>query len=169
SGFIIKENKQVYQLWDNFYMSNQKEMDYLNYLGNLLATEKDFQDKLIQAPIDDETFPPHRLDLKTAIYGLEHNLQACRLVLDDRLTEALYDENKTLHINWFAFETVCSFDTVEIRQATDQAVEKFCLLLGNDTDPERINAYKQAKCTITCDLSKNSIRVLQNFLGELSL
>ncbi|MCB0196736.1 MAG: hypothetical protein KDJ65_32590 [Anaerolineae bacterium] len=169
SGFIPKANQRVYQLWDNFYSSNQKEMDYLNYLGDLLSTHKHLPDELIEAPIDQETFPPHRLDLKTAIYGLEHDLQACRLVLDDQMTEALYNENKTLHVNWFAFESVCSFDTVEIRRATDQAVEKFCLLLGNDTDPDRIDDYKQAKCTITCDLSKNSIRVLQNFLGEVSL
>ena len=75
-----------------------------------------------------------------------------------------------VRVNWFAHGDLFDFDQVEIISATDEEVERFAVKVGNDTDPFRQPHYKNMPCRIAenCNLSKNSIKVLQKMFGEVS-
>jgi hypothetical protein len=72
-------------------------------------------------------------------------------------------------VNWSAKRRLFDFDRVEIIQTTDEDVERFAMQVGNDTDPVRQSRYAQMQCHIApdCQLSENSLRVLQSFFGEV--
>jgi len=61
------------------------------------------------------------------------------------------------------------FDWIEIKQATDEDVERFVARLGNDTDPWRQSRYPQMRVTVSpdCNLSDNTVRVLRDMFGEV--
>jgi hypothetical protein len=61
------------------------------------------------------------------------------------------------------------FEQVEIIQATDEDVERFAVQVGNDTDPVRQPHYAQMQRFIApqCQLSENSLRVLQIMFGQV--
>jgi hypothetical protein len=53
--------------------------------------------------------------------------------------------------------------------ASDEAVERFAVQVGNDTDEFRKPCYQQMLCLISenCQLSPGVVRILQNIFGEV--
>jgi hypothetical protein len=91
-------------------------------------------------------------------------------VLDHNMTARVKTWDQVVRVNWFAHGTLFDFDAVEIVSATDEEVERFAVKAGNDTDPFRQPHYKEMRCLVAenCNLSKNSIRILQQMFGEVS-
>jgi len=91
-------------------------------------------------------------------------------VLDHQMSGKVSALNQVIRVNWFEHSALFDFDEVEIISATDEEVERFAVNVGNDTDPFRQPYYKEMRCLVaeSCNLSKNSIRVLQQMFGEVS-
>ncbi len=91
------------------------------------------------------------------------------VVLDLNLTKDKILENETLKINWFKFKKLFDFDQIEILQASDEDVERFCIQIGNDEDLLRRKRYKKISCIIgkNCNLTQETINMLKNIFGEV--
>ncbi len=91
-------------------------------------------------------------------------------VLDHQMKGKVSTWGQVVRVNWFEHGTLFDFDEVEIVTATDEEVERFAVKVGNDTDSFRQPHYKEMHCRVAenCNLSKNSIRVLQQMFGEVS-
>jgi len=91
-------------------------------------------------------------------------------VLDEMWPDELAEHEGLLRINWLVRRTLFDFDRVEIVQAGDEAVERFAVQVGNDTDPYRRARYPHITCTIdpSCNLSKNTLRILQRTFGNVT-
>lgn len=76
------------------------------------------------------------------------------------------DENR-LYGNWLGRRELFDFDTVEIVQATDEEVERFAVQVGNDTDSFRKPRYEEMHCIIKCELSENTLRILESIFGQV--
>lgn len=90
--------------------------------------------------------------------------------LDRKWREPYTQEGDRIIGNWFGYQPILfDFDGVEIIQAGDEDVERFAMLVGNDTDPLREPRYKDIPCVIdlTCQLSKNSERILRSTFGQV--
>jgi hypothetical protein len=87
------------------------------------------------------------------------------------MAEAEVKEGDTLRVNWLQRRNLFDFDEVEIEQATDEAVERLAMQVGNDTDPIRRPRYPEMHCTVatTCGLSENTLRILQRTFGDVAL
>lgn len=83
--------------------------------------------------------------------------------------EPFEQQGNDLYGNWLGFRHLFDFDRVQIIQATDEDVERFAVLVGNDTDSARAPRYKNMLCAIdpACNLSKNSERVLASTFGQV--
>ncbi|OPZ85642.1 MAG: hypothetical protein BWY76_01332 [bacterium ADurb.Bin429] len=92
-------------------------------------------------------------------------------VLDARVSERMTDDHGGIRVNWLAWDRLFDFDRVEIIHATDYDVERFCVLVGNDTDNRRISRYRRMPVAVaaTCVLSENTIRVLRSRFGRVEL
>ena len=93
------------------------------------------------------------------------------VVLDNRVGPRQVETEDQLRVNWFQHQALFDFDQVEIVAASDEQVERFAVKVGNDTDPIRKSYYQSMACSIdaTCNLSENTVRVLDNIFGEVSL
>jgi len=91
--------------------------------------------------------------------------------LDIRAGKPYHLDNGRLVVRWPAVQTLFDFDTVEIRRASDEVVERFAVQVSNDTDPRRQPRYKKIACTVwkQCKLSVNTRRVLESVFGEVEL
>ena len=80
-------------------------------------------------------------------------------------------QNNLLCVNWFQRKTLFEFDRVEIIEATDAEVELFAIQVGNDTDKIRKSRYENMVCTVhsKCNLSKNTMRILNSMFGSVEL
>ena len=91
-------------------------------------------------------------------------------VLDQGMTVP-YEQQQTayLRVNWLQQQRLFDFDAVDIVQATDAAVERFAVQVGNDTDEIRRPGYKSMDCSISanCQLSANTLRILQATFGAV--
>ena len=90
--------------------------------------------------------------------------------LDRQWWEPYLQDGETVISNWFGYQpTLFDFDAVEIIQASDEDVERFAMLVGNDTDSLRQPRYKGMSCVIdpACQLSKNSERILRSTFGQV--
>ncbi|HOS44761.1 MAG TPA: hypothetical protein PK794_13815, partial [Armatimonadota bacterium] len=58
-----------------------------------------------------------------------------------------------------------------IVHATDYDVERFCIMVGNDTDARRISRYRRMAVTVAaaCDLSENTLRILRSRFGRVAI
>jgi hypothetical protein len=92
-------------------------------------------------------------------------------VLDSQMVTAMAEKQGALHINWLNRGALFDFDKVVILQATDQDVERFAVLVGNDTDEYRSPHYKSMPCTVaaTCHLSENTLRILRHTFGQVDI
>jgi hypothetical protein len=93
------------------------------------------------------------------------------VVLDNQITTDLLEKQGILQINWLPRQAVFDFDRVSIIQATDEEVERFAVLVGNDTDENRQPKYKTMPCTISssCHLSENTLRILRHTFGPVEI
>lgn len=124
-------------------------------------------------------FGAHSVDLT---WGVSFTYYGCRVcgqgqeflefpqvvaVLDANWTGLSDQQEGRLRLNWLQRRTLFDFDHVEIKQASDEEVERFVVQVGNDTDPIREPRYKQLKCSVTpdCRLSDNTLRILQHTFG----
>jgi len=84
-------------------------------------------------------------------------------LLDQAAPAGPVEENGLIRINWLARRELFDFDAVEIRNATDEAVERFVVQIGNDTDEWRRPRYGGLDCTVAagCRLSENTLRLLR--------
>jgi hypothetical protein len=91
--------------------------------------------------------------------------------LDNRLTTERFRQDGILRVNWLTYRNLFDFDTVEIRQATDEDVERFAVQVGNDTDPLRKSHYKRISCVVSpeCRLSPNTLRILAQMFGTVQM
>jgi len=100
------------------------------------------------------------------------------LAVENRPVIALLDQNapaeqqttpQAIRINWLSRRDLFDFDAVEIVQANDEAVERFAVQVGNDTDIVRQDRYQEIVCRIapSCQLSENSRRVLAHTFGTV--
>ena len=88
----------------------------------------------------------------------------------DRHMQVKFAETPYLvRVNWFQHTQLFDFDCVEIIDATDQEVEHFMILLGNDTDPLQRQHYRNMKCRIStqCHLTENTLRILQAYFRSV--
>ena len=83
----------------------------------------------------------------------------------------MVEKQGALHINWLNRRTLFDFDKISILQATDQDVERFAMLIGNDTDEYRMPRYKTMHCAVasTCHLSENTLRILRHTFGQVDI
>ena len=91
-------------------------------------------------------------------------------VILDRSQEIRFIKREDeLRVNWLHHPELFDFDRVDILDATNEDVERFAVQVGNDTDEIRRQKYKQMRCVIapTCELSDNTLRVLQQTFGEV--
>jgi hypothetical protein len=88
----------------------------------------------------------------------------------DASAEAIWQKD-SLYINWLRRRDLFDFDEVQIIQATDEAVERFAVQVGNDTDPLRQAHYEHMTCTVqrNCRLSENTIRILEHTFGQVTI
>ena len=75
----------------------------------------------------------------------------------------------SFYVNWLIKRELFDFDSVEIKQATDEDIERFVVQVGNDTDLTRKTLYKQMDCIIypTCQPSPGIIRMLERAFGTV--
>lgn len=92
-------------------------------------------------------------------------------VLNSRLNEELVERGGILHVNWLVRRTLFDFDAVAIARASDEAVERFAVQVGNDTDPFRRPRYRNMRCVVAANakLSHNTLRVLRRTFGRLEV
>lgn len=92
-------------------------------------------------------------------------------VLDAPMTAKFDDQNQTLRVNWLTRRIAFDFDSVEIIDATDEDIERLVVQIGNDTDSIRQPRYKDMPCVVSsqCQLSPNSLRVLQRTFGHVDV
>ena len=80
------------------------------------------------------------------------------------------EERETLRVNWFTRRMLFDFDSVQIINATDEEIERFAVLVGNDMDEVRKSRYAKMVCAVSpqCRLSPNTIRILQRTFGRVT-
>lgn len=91
------------------------------------------------------------------------------LLLHQELEEEKILEDKVLKINWFKHKKLFDFNWVEIFQASDEDIERFCIQIGNDGDRIRRKNYKRMFCFIRegCNLKLETINMLKNTFREV--
>jgi hypothetical protein len=92
-------------------------------------------------------------------------------VLDNQAPAEPHQEGERLKVYWLPHQAFFDFDEVEIISATDEDVERFAVLVGNDTNPNRRPRYKQIRCLVAadCGLSDNTIRILEYTFGQVEI
>jgi len=77
--------------------------------------------------------------------------------------------DNNLFIYWFNVGHVFDFDEAYIKRADDEAIERFAMHVGNDTDLARRERYPKMTCQIAldCVISENTRRILQRLFGSV--
>jgi len=88
-------------------------------------------------------------------------------VLDHTWSESHSQQDGLLRVNCLVHRDMFDFDRVEIVQATDEEVERFAMRAGNDTDSVRKPGYEEMQCTVKCELSENTLRILEKIFGQV--
>ena len=83
-------------------------------------------------------------------------------VLDHQMSVETASQGANLQVNWLARQSLFDFDTIEIKQASDEQVERFAVQVGNDTNSVRQPRYSKMRCVVSpeCGLSENTMRIL---------
>jgi hypothetical protein len=92
-------------------------------------------------------------------------------LLDEEAEARPQQQGSTLSVPWRPGQPLFDFDTVIIRQASDETVERFAVQLGNDTDPFRQPRTREMRCVIapSCHLSANTQRILQRTFAQVAV
>jgi HEAT repeat protein len=90
-------------------------------------------------------------------------------VLDHALREPFHLDGTTARVHALGREVLFDFDGVEIFAASDYEVERFCMRIGNDTDPLREKRYRDMLCQVWRAemLSGNTLNVLRSTFGRV--
>ncbi|MEM7349128.1 MAG: hypothetical protein AAF485_33275, partial [Chloroflexota bacterium] len=99
-------------------------------------------------------------------------LQAVPVVaLDRTLVQKSFNRVGEVVVNWLALRRVFDFTRVEIRQASDEDVERFVIQIGNDTDSVRKQKYSTLPVLVSkeCALSENTIQLLKRYFGQVDV
>ncbi len=98
-----------------------------------------------------------------------YRVKAVVAVLDTQMANEPIQVKNTLRVNWSTKQQLFDFISVEIIGASDEAVERFAVQVGNDTDPIRRPRYKNMTCTIVsnANLSQNTVRILNQTFGQV--
>lgn len=90
-------------------------------------------------------------------------------VLDAGMSAPCLIEHTTARVHALGRNGLFDFDGVEVVQASDYQVERFCMMVGNDTDPERSARYREMLCQVWhhATLSENSLNVLRSIFGRV--
>lgn len=86
-------------------------------------------------------------------------------VLDPQM-KVLYERtDTTLRINALSYKKLFDFDEIEIRPCSEDDIERFCILVGNDTDLFRMDRNNRVKISVSGGmvLTQESIRDLGRF------
>ena len=92
-------------------------------------------------------------------------------VLDAGMEEEFTLTDGTARVNWLKRDELFDFERVEIIQASDYDVERFCVQVGNDMDRFRRGGYQKMACIVDprCSLSENTIKNLMRMFGTVSV
>jgi len=82
----------------------------------------------------------------------------CVLAAPERGPEV---KNGSLRINWCQRRKLFAFDAIEILQATDDDVERFCIQVGNDTHLFSQGQSSGLECVVQTRLADNTMRILR--------
>jgi len=88
-------------------------------------------------------------------------------VLDAGLAAERTAPDGTLRVNWLRRKAIFDFDRVEVVDAPDAEVERFCIQVGNDRDEWRQRRYRRMPCVVRCPLSENTWRILRAQWGPV--
>ena len=90
-------------------------------------------------------------------------------VLNKRMKAKKRLSNGVLRINWFHQNELFDFNRIEIGDADDKEVTQFCLLVANDTDPERPEKFKDMVCDVlpTATINKNTMQILKRTFAHV--
>ena len=101
--------------------------------------------------------------------GAIPNVGVVIAVLDTEMGEELSSSDGVLRVSYLKRDAPFDFDRVEIVRASDYEVERFCVQVGNDTDPFRKGRYRQMQCLVApgCRLSENTLRILGSMFGQV--
>lgn len=79
--------------------------------------------------------------------------------------------NGTVRVHWRQRAALFDFDRIEIAQASDYDVERFCMQVGNDTDAVWQPKYRKMLCTVdpSYDLSQGILNLLKNAFGRVEI
>ena len=90
--------------------------------------------------------------------------------LDTKMKEPILKQGDKIIVNWLKLKRLFDFDRVEILDASDEDVERFCIQVGNDTNPLRNSKYHRIPCSILseCSLSHNLRKSLAHLFGKVS-
>jgi hypothetical protein len=88
-------------------------------------------------------------------------------VLDEEWSQERESNDGVLRVNWLERRVPFDFDRIEVIRASDYEVERFCIVVGNDTDEYRRARYKSMPWVVApqCALSENTLRVLRSTFG----
>ncbi len=91
------------------------------------------------------------------------------VVLDSRMEAAYRPAEGILWVNGLRCRLPPDAHRIDIAHATDEEVERFAVLLANDTNPERQVRYRNAACYVEkgCSLSENTLRILERLFGRI--
>lgn len=89
--------------------------------------------------------------------------------LDVDMIEKAINTSQGLNVNWLIDRALFDFDAVAIANASDKDVEQFAMQIGNETDTLRKSKFAKMQCIIgpQCELSGNSLRILEKTFGEV--
>ncbi len=89
------------------------------------------------------------------------------VVLDQNQPDDISHWPESLRISWYKHPQPFDFNQIEIINASDEAIERFAMRLGNDTDSWRKPRYATIPCRVAPDfpLSKNSARILESLVS----
>ncbi|MCC6444479.1 MAG: HEAT repeat domain-containing protein [Armatimonadetes bacterium] len=90
-------------------------------------------------------------------------------VLNERMEKTFSAVNEIVSVNWLRHRQLFDFDEVYIIRASDEEVERFCVQVGNDTNPYRQGLYRKMRCVLppSGSLSGNTVRILRSLFGEV--
>jgi hypothetical protein len=89
--------------------------------------------------------------------------------IDRSTSEPHVASDGALNGNWLARRSLFDFDSVEILDADEIDVQKFCVQVRNDTDLERKRRYRTMQCRVSnrLELRENTIRNLSAAFGKV--
>jgi len=102
-----------------------------------------------------------------AMCGVRENIAT----LDAGMEEEFVCIDGVARINWLKRGSLFDFERVEIVQASDYDVERFCVQVGDDMDGFRRAEYQQMSCIVDpkSGLSENTINILRSMFGAVSV